>query len=98
MKEYSDIVAVPKKRGPKPKMDSGMQDVFFLRISLITLQALIAFILRQPEEDLKFYTSFLERQFTVKLSESAMSHFLASRDITLKFILPSLFSLRIDYI
>ena len=29
MKECGDIVAVPKKRGPKPKMDLGMQAVLF---------------------------------------------------------------------
>ena len=35
MKECGDVVAVSKKRGPKPKMDPGMQEVLFHLISLI---------------------------------------------------------------
>ena len=47
----------------------------------------MAFILHNPEEDLKFYTSYLDNTYNVQISESTLSRFLKSRDITLKIVL-----------
>src|SRR5271154_2601017 len=63
MREYRDVERPEKKRGPKRKMDAGMQEVLAFFSFLIMTGPYCTYFTstRQPEEDLKVYTRWLEQ-------------------------------------